>query len=85
MEQIVEVIYAGRAGWSDEVVRKAFSDAIQARYRNIADLAIRANAEKKFQLRVNSHTEDKAVPFAALVAPDQATSGPYGGMSLVQI
>jgi 5-methylcytosine-specific restriction protein B len=83
MEQIVEVIYAGRAGWSDEVVRKAFSDAIQARYRNISDLTLRANAEKKFQLRVNSHTEDKAVPFAALVAPDQATSGPYGGMSLV--
>jgi 5-methylcytosine-specific restriction protein B len=83
MEQIVDVIYAGRAGWSEETVRKAFSDAIQARYRQISDLTVRVNSEKKFQLRVNSHTEEKAVPFAALVAPDQATSGPYGGMSLV--
>jgi len=26
MEQIVDVIYAGRAGWTEETVRKAFSD-----------------------------------------------------------
>jgi 5-methylcytosine-specific restriction protein B len=83
MDNIVDVIYAGRAGWTEASVRTAFSEAIKARYRNVSDLTLRANDEKKFQLRVNSHTDDKAVPFAALIAPDQPTSGPYGGMSLV--
>ena len=83
MEQIVDVIYAGRAGWTEESVRKAFSDVIRARYPRIGDLTSKVNDEKKFQLRVNSQTDGGSVPFAALIAPDQATSGPYGGMSLV--
>jgi 5-methylcytosine-specific restriction enzyme B len=83
MEQIVDVIYAGRAGWAEKKVRRAFNDAIRARYPRIGDLTLKANDEKKFQLRVNSQTDGNAVPFAALIAPEQATSGPYGGMSLV--
>jgi len=37
----------------------------------------------RFQLRVNADTKPKAVPYIALIAPDQDTSGPYGGLSFV--
>ena len=43
----------------------------------------RNSGERRFQLRVNASDRDRDVPFAALIGPDQETSGAYGGMSFV--
>jgi 5-methylcytosine-specific restriction protein B len=83
MDQLVDLVYSGRSGWQEAAVRRAFSDAFRERYTKVPDIESRSNGERRFQLRVNSHIEAGATPFAALVAPDQPPSGPYGGMSLV--
>lgn len=83
MDPIIDILYGGRSGWNEPSVRKAFSVVLRERYPNVKDLEPKASEERRFQLRVNPGTEDGAVPFAALIAPDQPTSGAYGGMSLV--
>jgi 5-methylcytosine-specific restriction protein B len=63
--------------------RAAFSAAIGGRYPRIKDLTDPRNDEKRFQLRVNADTKEGALPYAALIPPEQERSGPYGGMSFV--
>lgn len=82
MQTLVELLYAPRNEWSDRA-RHAFSDALRERYPRIPDITDRKNDERRFQLRVNGDTKDGAVPYAALIAPDQELSGGYGGMSFV--
>jgi len=84
VDTLIDLLYQGRAGWQEALVRKAFSDALRERYVKIAaDLESKSNGERRFQLRVNGQIDAGATPFAALVAPEQPASGPYGGMSLV--
>jgi len=82
MEELVDLIYQPRAAWSDHV-RSCFSKALQERYLRVSSLVDRRNDERRFQLRVNGDVADKAVPYAALIAPEQELSGGYGGMSFV--
>lgn len=57
---------------------------IKERYNWIRDFENKRSPEEtRFQLRVNSDIKDGAVPYIALIAPDQDTSGPYGGLSFV--
>jgi len=82
MNELVDLIYAPRADW-DRLARSAFNMDVGARYPRVADLTDKRGGEKRFQLRVNSDPKDGAVPYAALIPPDQELSGPYGGMSFV--
>lgn len=82
MKELLDLVYSPRSSWGDQV-RGAFSSALKARYLRIADLTDRRNDEKRFQLRVNGDIASGSIPYAALVAPDQEQSGPYGGMSFV--
>src|SRR5687768_9643625 len=43
----------------------------------------RYNQRSRFAVRANFGSGDNNVPFAGLLHEDSATSGPYGGMSLV--
>src|SRR5690606_10751299 len=66
--------------------RPAFADALSPRYQRVKPEALldsRSGATKGFQLRVNASTNERDVPFAALIGPDQELSGAYGGMSFV--
>lgn len=82
MKQLVNLVYAPLSEWADRV-RPAFNEALQARYHAVRDLTDPKNDEKRFQLRTNRTTKEDSVPYAALVAPGQELSGPYGGMSFV--
>lgn len=82
MREILELIYTRRSSWNDQI-RVAFHTDLRARYPRIGDLIERKNEEKRFQLRVNAEVTTGAVPYAALIPPDQDLSGPYGGMSFV--
>jgi len=65
-------------------IRKAFNAAIKDRYSRIKDFENkRVPDETRFQLRVNSDSKEGAIPYAALIAPEQDMCGPYGGMSFV--
>jgi len=84
MQNILAVINTPRQDWKEEDIRNAFNTDIKDRYSRIKDFGSKRSPEEtRFQLRVNSDTKDGAVPYAALIAPDQDTSGPYGGMSFV--
>lgn len=82
MPSLLELIYAPRSRWNADA-RTAFSDALQERYLRVMNLTDKRNEEKRFQLRLNADASDGAVPYAALIAPDQDLSGGYGGMSVV--
>jgi 5-methylcytosine-specific restriction enzyme B len=82
MKELLEWIYAPRSKWGDGI-RAAFSNGLRARYLRINDVTDRRNDERRFQLRVNSDPSEGAVPYAALIPPDQEQQGPYGGMSFV--
>lgn len=82
MKELLDLIYTSRSAWGDQV-RGAFNSALKSRYIRIADITDRKNDERRFQLRVNGEITPGAVPYAALVPPDQELSGPYGGMSFV--
>jgi 5-methylcytosine-specific restriction protein B len=82
MMTLVDLVYARREEWEGRA-REAFSEALRDRYPRVADLVDRKNDERRFQLRVNAEAAPGAVPFAALLAPDQEHSGGYGGMSFV--
>lgn len=84
MKNILAVINTPRQNWDEAAIRAAFNTDIKDRYNRIRDFENKRNAdEARFQLRVNSDTKEGAVPYVALIAPDQDTSGPYGGMSFV--
>ena len=84
MKKILSVINTPRHSWDETVIRQAFNSDVKDRYSRIRDFeSKRSPEETRFQLRVNSDTKDGAVPYVALIAPDQDTSGPYGGMSFV--
>jgi 5-methylcytosine-specific restriction protein B len=82
MKQLVELARRPREEWSDHA-RIAFSAALQERFKNIRDLTEKRNDEKRFQLRVNGQASADSAPYAGLIAPDQESSGAYGGMSFV--
>lgn len=82
MQTLVNLAYAGRSEFGERA-RVAFTEALQERYPRVPDLRDRKNDERRFQLRVNADTKDGAVPYAALIPPDQDLSGGYGGMSFV--
>jgi len=83
MASLSELVYQDRKDWNEEKIRTLFSEVLQARYKRVDDISSKKNDEKRFQLRVNASSSDDNIPFAALVAPNQDLSGPYGGMSLV--
>lgn len=84
MEKILSVIQAPRKSWDEGAIRSAFHADIKERYIRIRDFVNKRSPEEtRFQLRVNADTKDGAVPYIALIAPDQDTSGPYGGLSFV--
>jgi 5-methylcytosine-specific restriction protein B len=84
MKRILAAINTPRKDWDELTIRKAFNAAIKDRYSRIKDFENkRVPDETRFQLRVNSDSKEGAVPYAALIAPEQDTSGPYGGMSFV--
>lgn len=84
MQNILAIINTPRKDWKEEDIRKAFNTDIRERYNRVKDFeSKRSPEETRFQLRVNSDTKEGAVPYVALIAPDQDTSGPYGGMSFV--
>lgn len=82
MQELLDLIYAPRSTWSDNI-RKRFETVLKARYYYVKDLEEKRNDEKRFQLRVNASTQEEAVPYAALIPPGQELSGGYGGMSFV--
>lgn len=82
MNSLVELTYKPRGEWADHA-RDAFAEALPERYPRVPDLREKNNGERRFQLRVNSDAKDSAVPYAALIPPDQDLSGGYGGMSFV--
>ncbi len=82
MQALVDLVYAPRSLWESKA-RSAFSTVLTERYPRVPDLTDKKNDERRFQLRVNADAKDKAVPYAALIAPDQELSGGYGGMSFV--
>jgi 5-methylcytosine-specific restriction protein B len=84
MQNILAIINTPRKDWKEEDIRKAFNIDIRGRYNRVKDFeSKRSPLESRFQLRVNADTKEEAVPYVALIAPDQDTSGPYGGMSFV--
>lgn len=84
MKKILAIVNTPRLDWNETAIRQAFNADIKDRYTRIRDFeSKRSPEETRFQLRVNSDTKDGAVPYIALIAPDQDTSGPYGGMSFV--
>jgi 5-methylcytosine-specific restriction protein B len=84
MKNILAAINTPRQSWDEATIRLAFNTDIKVRYNRIRDFeSKRSPEETRFQLRVNSDTKDGAVPYIALIAPEQDTSGPYGGMSFV--
>lgn len=82
MDHLLDLAWRPIAEWEAHA-RPAFSEALRARYPRVHDLTDARNDEKRFQLRVNADTKEGALPYAALIAPDQDRSGPYGGMSFV--
>lgn len=82
MDQLVDLVYAP-LDWWEEGARPALAAALAGRFQRITESALAdpRGAETRFQIRVNAARG--SVPFAALVAPDQDRSGPYGGMSFV--
>jgi 5-methylcytosine-specific restriction protein B len=84
MKKILSAVNVPRQSWDEAAIRQAFNADIKDRYARIRDFeSKRSPEETRFQLRVNSDTKDGAVPYVAMIAPDQDTSGPYGGMSFV--
>src|SRR5450830_1408241 len=84
MQNILKVVNTPRAEWDEQIIRKAFCQDIKERYARIKDFENKKQPEEsRFQLRVNSDIKAGAVPYIALIAPDQDTSGPYGGLSFV--
>lgn len=84
MQNILNVVNTPRAQWDESAIRQAFCQDIKERYSRIKDFENKKQAdESRFQLRVNADTKAGAVPYIALIAPDQDTSGPYGGLSFV--
>lgn len=82
MLELVDLAYRPLADWEGRA-REAFAASIRGRYPRVKDLTDPRNDEKRFQLRVNADTKEGALPYAALIPPDQERSGPYGGMSFV--
>ncbi len=82
MHELVTLAYTPVAEW-EACARKSFALAIGGRYPRVKDLTDPRNDERRFQLRVNADTKEGALPYAALIPPEQERSGPYGGMSFV--
>lgn len=82
MKSLVDLAYAPREQWEGRA-RADFSKVLRERFPRVADLADKKNDEQRFQLRVNADAKEKAIPYAALIAPEQDLSGGYGGMSFV--
>jgi hypothetical protein len=79
MNHFLNLLYKPKSQW-DDTIRAGISEDLQARYLRVADLTEKKNEEKRFQLRLNA---TERTPYLALIAPEQPTSGSYGGMSFV--
>ncbi len=75
MTTLAELIYAPLDGKWDVLAREALDAFVAERYP--------ARAKNLHAIRVNGDTSDDAAPYAALIAPGQPKSGPYGGLSVV--
>ena len=62
----------------EEHARRAFNEALQARYPRVKDLVDKRSEEKRFQLRVNPNTKEGAAPYAALTRT-RSSQVPTGG------
>ncbi len=82
MKSVLDLAYAPRTEWEARA-RGAFSAALTERYPRVKALTEKKNDERHFQLRVNADAKEGALPFAALLPPDQELTGGYGGMSFV--
>ena len=82
MQELVGLVYSSRPEW-EHLARPAFDNSLKERFPRVGDLTDRHSAEKRFQLRVNTDPNEGAIPYAALIPPEQELSGPYGGMSFV--
>lgn len=83
MKRLVDLIYQPcDKEWGNRA-RGAFADALKERFPHVKDLREKNNGERRFQLRVNADSKDGAIPYAAIIPPDQDLSGGYGGMSFV--
>ncbi|MFM7181192.1 MAG: McrB family protein [Verrucomicrobiales bacterium] len=82
MQHFLNLLYMQRSEWDDSI-RAGISEDVRARYLRIADLTEKRNDEKKIQLRLNTATQEGQIPYLALIAPEQALSQSYGGMSFV--
>lgn len=75
MTTLPDLIHAPLDGKWDALAREALQSFVDDRYP--------ARAKSSYAIRVNGDTSDEAAPYAALIAPGQPKSGPYGGMSVV--
>lgn len=66
MKELLELVYARRSSWGNDV-RLSFDVALKTRYPRIQDLTEKRNDERRFQLRVNTSIQDDSVPYAALI------------------
>jgi 5-methylcytosine-specific restriction protein B len=84
MKNVLHAVNTPKVQWDELAIRQAFCQDIKDRYSRIRDFENKKQPdESRFQLRVNADTKSGAVPYIALIAPDQDTSGPYGGLSFV--
>lgn len=76
MQRLIDLIYRPfDSGWGD-ASRDAFDSLFDGgRYGK--------RAAARVSQRINASDKPQNIPFAALIPPDQADSGPYGGMSFV--
>ena len=82
MNDLIDLVWRPANEWEAHG-RASFNSALKQRYPYIHDLTDAKNDERRFQLRLNGDTKEGAIPYAALIGPEQDRSGPYGGMSFV--
>lgn len=85
MDRLVDLIYTPVTEWEAKA-REAFATEISERYQRVKPEHFdprNLDGRERFQFRLNTAPGERNVPFAALIAPMQERSGPYGGMSFV--
>jgi 5-methylcytosine-specific restriction protein B len=81
LDQLVQLLYLPGKEWGERALSLT-QEALGNRYKNISALQ-GVDADKKFGFRLNAGIGDSNVPYLGIIAPQQARSGPYGGMSFV--
>ncbi len=80
LSRLASLMQRGLFEKAEELVSAALKDLFGARYyqSHLKDAQIRSAA-----YRLGSLEDDRGVPYAGLIAPDNPTSGAYGGTSIV--